>query len=130
MLRLSLVASTLICAALLGCQSDAENPSTPPHAVTHQELLAIRQSFQRADPAVRVGLVMASDVPARLAAVGDVDVNDFHGGDVVSFLDSNRATLSLGTVDSVVNDMVIVRFEVQPGGRAPQAGDLAVRAVP
>jgi hypothetical protein len=110
-----------------GCQSSSE-PIAPP--VTPQQLAQLQESYRKADREARVGEVTAVRPSSNLAAVGDVPTADFTPGDVITFLDSNGKVLVLGTVEKVEPKSLIVRYETPDrSGRAPQVGDVAVRAI-
>jgi len=87
-----------------------------------------QQNFQQVDPQARVGLVLAVRPSDRLAAVGDVDVKEFHEGDAVTFIDMQRNTIGNGRVVNIVDGFVHVKYEPPaPGHRVPHEGDMAVR---
>lgn len=87
-----------------------------------------RAQLTRADPSAIVGVVMQSLPRERFAAVGDVPVDEFRVGEVVTFIDVEQRQLTHGVVRRITSDTLHVEFEPPPrGGRAPRVGDLAVR---
>jgi hypothetical protein len=125
MLRLAL--ALMMPLVLAGCLIPDEE-SAPP--VTSAQLASIRRQFRATDASARVGVVTAVLPSSHLASVGSVPVKDFTPGDVMTFLDSNQKVLTMGHVETVEPRSLIVRYD-PPGssGRAPVAGDLAVRAI-
>jgi hypothetical protein len=112
---------------LSACQPASE-PIAPP--VTPAQLAHLRESYRKADPEARVGVVTTVLPGSNLAAVGSVPVADFTPGDVVTFMDSNGKVLVLGTVEAVNANSLTVKYEKpDPKSRAPMAGDVAVRAI-
>ncbi|MGD0462284.1 MAG: hypothetical protein ABSB74_07325 [Tepidisphaeraceae bacterium] len=112
---------------LAGC-SESSLPPAPP--VTVAQLTAIRDQYRKTDPEARVGVVTAVLPSAHLASVGSIPVQDFTVGDVVTFIDSNQATLTMGHVDAVNPNSIIVRYDPPDRhGREPLQGDMAVRAI-
>jgi hypothetical protein len=113
--------------ALSACASSHLPPAPP---VTQAQLDQTRAEFQQSHPDARVGIVTDVLPDSHLASVGSVNIADFSVGDIVTFLDSNRQTLTLGTVERVNPDTVTVRFsDPLPSGRVPAVGDMAVRFV-
>jgi len=112
---------------LSGCQPASESIAPP---VTAAQLAHLRDSYRKADPEARVGVVTAVLPSRNLAAVGSVPVADFTPGDVVTFMDSSGRVLVLGTVEAVNANSLTVKYEKpDPASRAPMAGDVAVRAI-
>lgn len=109
-----------------GCQSrkPANMNAGPP---TEQQVERIRESFEAQNPKVQVGVVVDLIASQNLAAVGDVNVADFHIGEVVCFIDANSNPIVCGTVLRITPDQVHVKYEAPaPGHRAPVPGDIAV----
>jgi len=127
-MRCTIIAALLpVFLGLSGCQS-APEPIAPP--VTPEQLAHLQESYRKADPEARVGKVTAVYPSANLAAVQDVPVADFTLGDVITFMDSNGKVLVLGMVETINKDSLTVKYEQpDPQSRAPQAGDVAVRAI-
>jgi hypothetical protein len=110
-----------------GCMSSSLPPAPP---VTAVQLAAIRDQYRRSDPEARVGVVTAVLPSAHLASVGSIPARDFTAGDVVSFIDSNQALLTMGHVEVVNPNSLIVRYDPPAKtGREPLVGDMAVRAI-
>ena len=127
---LSRWAGMLLTAALLaGCAAKRPPARDPEAAAASEETVRmIRQSFQQADPDARVGVVLATLPESRLAAVGDVDVKEFHEGDAITFIDTMQRPLVNGRVLEITNSQLNVKYENPGRGeRAPREGDLAVR---
>jgi hypothetical protein len=132
MLRHRLAGSLIVTTLLAGCAT-APQPTPPPqtsHPVTLQQLTALRDAH-RSTPDFRVGLVKAVLPENSTVALGDVGVNDFSVGDVISIVDSEQRTVAMGNVDSIdtAHKIVIVKYTTLPGGRAPAPGDLGIRAI-
>ena len=112
-----------------GC-SHHQAPMGPPVAAPADAATVadIRRAYKQADPDAVVGLVIATLPDSQLAAVADVPVSEFKAGDVVTFIDSNQATIAVGKVEVVKEDVIHVKYEPRgDAARAPQEGDLAVR---
>jgi len=131
MLRYCLAAGLLAFCAIVGCEPLP--PETPPPAQSHpfsqQEMVSRRESLRKLKPDARVGLVKSVLGSNSTAGIGDVDVKDFTKGDVISFIDSNDNTVSMGSVIGVEGNLLIVHYDVNAGGRAPLEGDLAIRMI-
>jgi hypothetical protein len=113
---------------LSGCLTSRSEPIAPP--VSPEQLTQMRDQFRREDREARVGLVTAVLPNANLAAVGSVPVNDFTVGDIITFIDSNGKTLTLGNVEAINRNSITVRYSNPgPHGRVPVRGDAAVRAI-
>jgi hypothetical protein len=113
--------------ALGGCASQQHSIAPP---ATPEQLAAIRDEYRGSDPMARVGQVTDVLQSDHLALVGSVSVKDFAVGDVITFLDSNRQVLTLGTVEAINRSNITVRYEPpDKTGREPVIGDLAVRAI-
>jgi hypothetical protein len=122
-------AATFVTAALIGgCASKAPPPDPIAPPASPETVQSIRQSFQTQDPSAVVGLVIAVLPDSNLAAVGDVPVDKFQAGQVVTFIDSTQRIIAVGNVVNMTADAVHVKY--QPQGdqpRAPREGDLAVK---
>lgn len=127
--RIVLVGS--ISALLGGCAAKPKTPPAPPPPSVNsarQTARDLQAAYRQSDPSARVGIVLAVKPDIQLAAVGDVPVKDFKSGDVVSFMDTNQQLVANGHVTDTDNDLLIVKYDVLlSGGRAPRAGDLAIR---
>lgn len=125
----SWAAVATLAAVLVGChhqQPPAGPPVAPP--ATAETVSQIRAAYQQRDPSSVVGLVIATLPDKNLAAVGDVPVNQFKSGDLVTFIDSNQSIIAVGTVVNTTTDAVHVKFQPQgEASRAPHEGDLAVK---
>ncbi|HEY1922787.1 MAG TPA: hypothetical protein VGG44_08465 [Tepidisphaeraceae bacterium] len=98
--------------------------------VTSAQLSMIRDQYRKNDPEARVGVVTAVLPSAHLASVGSVPTKDFSVGDVISFVDSNQVLLTMGHVDAINQNLVIVKYDTpDPAKREPVQGDMAVRAI-
>lgn len=119
-------ASAMILAAAMiaGCQQN-KKPTTPqPVPVTAET----RQRIQRLAPDAVIGQVIAILPEERLIAVGDLPIQDFKPGQVLSFIGGEPEPVGAGVVVSIVRDTLHVRYEPPPpGGRPPAVGDLAIR---
>jgi hypothetical protein len=128
-MRLSrLTGTTLLAVGLLGCanQKKAAPPSAP--VASESRIMEIRQSYQRADPNAQIGVVVAIDQGARLAAVGNIMLDNIRENDVMTFIDSNENPIANGVVVRKTADAAHVKYEpVRKGGRDPVEGDLAVK---
>jgi hypothetical protein len=101
--------------------------TVPPLVSAKQHAQQLQLKYEKTDPAARVGVVIEVKADAKLAAVGDVPVKEFKKDDVLSFLDSSGKLVANGHVMDIINDLLIVSYEVPATGRAPQIADLAVR---
>lgn len=120
-------AGLMVMAALVtGCQNKPGNPSPPLQPVPTEQIADnAREQLQRVNPHAQVGTVLT--VYNGLAAVVDVDVNQFSVGSPITFLDGNMNDITMGQVLKISPDDIVVKFEPpQPGQRSPHKGDLAV----
>jgi len=124
------VTFALVSTALLsGCSSNNKPASAP---ASRETLNMIREQMAAADPNAMVGLVSEVEKSGKpFAAVTDLPTKDFHEGEPLTFIDSNRQYLTNGIVRRITDDTLHVEW-VKPGpdGRAPRAGDLAIRFKP
>jgi hypothetical protein len=122
------VVLTALLAGFTGCNSSPE-PIAPP--VSPEQLTQMRDTYRRTDPEARVGVVTAVLAGSNLASVGGVPVKDFTVGDVITFLDSNGKTLTMGLVEAINKNTLTVHYDnpTDKHGRAPVEGDIAVRAI-
>lgn len=112
---------------LAGCTRTAREPEAPPTA-SRDKVQALRESYMRSNPNVRVGVVTNVLTEERLASVGDVSLDDFQDGQGLTFIDSSGKTLTYGHIVRITQSSLHVRYNAPAaGGRAPQKGDLAVR---
>ena len=128
-MRLLITAALLLAMmGLTGCLTSQSESIAPP--VSPEQLAQMRDQFRRDDREARVGLVTAVLPSANLAAVGSIPVKDFTVGDIITFIDSNGKTLTLGNVEAINRNSITVRY-ANPArhGRAPVKGDAAVRAI-
>jgi hypothetical protein len=127
--RAAAIATLAAAAALAGCQNKQQQagpPVAPPASA--ETVRQIRQAFQERDPSTLVGPVIATLPDADLAAVGDVPVDQFKNGDLVTFIDSNQAIIAVGNVVNTTADAVHVKYHPQgDAARPPREGDLAVK---
>jgi hypothetical protein len=112
-----------------GCQwkwpgkrnDDSALPPKPPTAETISRL-------QNLAPGAAIGHVLAILPNDRLASVGNVPVQDFKTGDVLTFLGGETNPLADGEVVAIVKDTLHVRYRLSPNSpRAPEVGDVAIR---
>jgi len=112
---------------IAGCLTQQPEAAPP---VSESQFITIRQQYMASDPMARVGLVIDVLPDAHLASVGSVPTKDFHEGDVITFIDSNQATLTMGHVETIDPKFLVVRYDPPgPKGRIPAVGDMAVRAI-
>jgi hypothetical protein len=110
-----------------GCM-DQPLAVAPP--VTDAQLASFRDQYRRTDAEARIGLVTAVLPSAHLASVGSVPTQDFTIGDVMTFIDSNQAVLTLGHVEAINSNSLTVRYDPpDKHAREPLVGDMAVRAI-
>ncbi|HZZ42699.1 MAG TPA: hypothetical protein VFE58_07155 [Tepidisphaeraceae bacterium] len=124
-----LLLTAIIALPIVGCQPK-QMPATQPIAepATAEMTTGIREAYQQKDPSAVVGRVIAVLSEQSLAAVGDVPVDKFKDGDVVTFIDSNQAIIAVGTVVNITADAVHVKYTAQGEmARAPREGDLMVK---
>ncbi len=113
---------------LVACQ---KNTAPPPPAVvqpptptpaTADTISAIRA----AEPKALIGRVVVVLPTDRLAAIGEVPVQDFKVGDRLSFM-GNEGFLTTGVVLRIESTVNVKWDPPGPKGRAPIAGDLCVK---
>lgn len=88
----------------------------------------IRQNYAQVDPNAKVGLVIAVLPDKALAAIGDIPVADVQVGDTLVLLDAKQQIIGAGKVVAKTQDAIHVSYDVTAKGRAPEVGDLAVKA--
>jgi hypothetical protein len=118
------VAVLMSVVVVAGCQRKAAEGPVAPVPVGADA----RARIARLAPGAAIGTVIAVLAEDRLVAVGEVQVRDFHVGDVVSFMGGEEQPIGTGVVVNIVRDTLHVRYEASSAvGRAPVVGDLAVR---
>ncbi len=126
-MRLSRSAGLLLLAALIGC-NDKKLRAVEEGGPMSIDGAAIRERYRRVDPRSRLGIVTAVKRDANLAAVGDIPIQDFGIGDVMTFIDTSERPLVSGTVVNATAIELHIRYENPARGRRePRVGDLAVR---
>jgi len=119
---------------LMGCQSSPQAAPTvqaapPPTPLKDWEFSSIKNSYLKASPQLKIGMVTAVLPSEHLAAVGKVNVKDFVVGDVLSFVDSNGTSITLGKIEGIEHNRLEIRYQPpQNGQRDPAPYDLAIRA--
>ena len=108
-----------------GCGHKKQQLAPPADA---QSLLTLRQSYAAINPQAKVGLIIAVMPENALAAVGEIAPADLNTGDTLVLMDSNQQIIGAGTVVAKTTDSVHVHYDVTANGRAPEVGDLAVKA--
>lgn len=100
------------------------------HATTVDQsaVSQIRQNYQAADPNARVGVVIAVLPEKGLIAVGDIPVADLKVDDTLVILTPQQKIIGAGKVVALTADAAHVSYDVTAKGRAPQVGDVAVKA--
>jgi hypothetical protein len=122
-----LIATAALSLMMAGCLSSSL-PVAPP--VTSAQLAVIRDQYRRTDAEARVGVVTAVLPGAHLVSVGSIPTRDFSIGDVISFIDSNQALLTMGHVETINQNSIIVKYDPpEKTGREPLVGDMGVRAI-
>lgn len=97
---------------------------------TQANIDQVRADFQKQDPDARVGVVTGVVGSSNIASVGQVVVHDFHRDDVITFIDSHGRILTTGRVEGANEGGLLVQYSPPADGqRAPDIGDLAVRAI-
>lgn len=112
--------------ALGGCEP-TRTQATGAAPATPERLEAIRAAYVAQRPGTVVGPLIAVLPEQSLAAVGDVPVDRFADGDLVSIIDSGENTLAMARVVRRLADSVHVKYESKPNARRPMEGDVAVR---
>ncbi len=125
--RTALPLSLLLLASLAaGCQNKpAPTDKAARAGGSEQDVASIRERYMRISPNNRVGVVVAVRAESNLAAVGDIPLQDFGIGDVLTFIDTREEPFNTGVVLNATADALHVRYEANQ--RAPREGDLAVR---
>jgi hypothetical protein len=115
------------CALAVGACAPKQQPLAPTAPVTPDQLASIRASYQKLDPAARVGRVIAILPADHLAAVGDINLQGFRDGDAITFVDTQQRILTTGKVVAITHDALHVKY-VSPAqtSREPAIGDIAV----
>jgi len=127
-LRRSVVPLLLLLLAGLaaGCQDKAARANGAAGAGgAQQDVASIRERYMRINPNNRVGVVVAVRAASKLAAVGDVPLQDFGIGDVLTFVNTDEEPFNTGIVVNATADALHVRYDSDR--RSPREGDLAVR---
>ena len=129
-LRASVVLMVMVMAlaAVSGCREKKEPPPPPTPIASGDAVQQMRQSYQKADPGARVGVVTISRPDLNLGAVGAVATADFKDGDVINFMDGDQNMIAHGTVANKTASALHVRVDTaQDYRRFPQVGDIAIR---
>lgn len=125
--RLSRV--SLLCVLILsGChwQGRSDDDKAKPAAVPVTG--ETRTRLQRLAPHSVIGRVVAVSAESQLVSVGDVQVQDFKRGDVLTFMGGEDTPLADGEVIAINKDTLHVKYvQASHSPRAPGVGDLAVR---
>ena len=111
-----------------GCNNKAERAAEQDGAPVSMDVASVRDRYARMHPQNRVGVVTAVRDDARLAAVGEIPLQDFGIGDVLVFVDEREQPFNSGPVVNATSDALHVRFDGKR--RAPRVGELAVRLAP
>jgi hypothetical protein len=126
-MRMKLLSGLVLGLALTGCVKDPPPAPEPQRVSPDQALRELRAELQSADPRSRVGLVISVLHEERLVAVGDIPVQDFREGDVITFVDQDGAPFVNGRVVRITDDALHVKYE--SNGRPPERGDIAVNVI-
>lgn len=121
------LASAMGILSLAGCgpREDEVNAAAPPAVAVSEE---VRAELQRKAPDALIGRVIGARPQDQLVAVGEVAVDQFREGDVVSFYGGRDQILGTGVVVAKKPDSLHVRYQPPKAGqRAPTKGDLAIR---
>ena len=86
-----------------------------------------REQIQKAFVGATIGTVVAVLPDEHLAAIADVQVQDFRKGDVLTFFGGEEVPLATGEVVAIEKDQLHVRYVAIQGQRPVARGDLAVR---
>jgi len=122
-----LIVVAILPVILTGCLNTSLPPAPPASAA---QVAYIRDQYRKTDAEARVGVVTAVLPGAHLASVGSIPAKDFTVGDVVTFIDSNQAVLTMGHVEAVGANSITVNYDPPDRhGRLPLVGDMAVRAI-
>lgn len=118
------IAMVMTWGAVTGCQSGVSQDRVMEGA----DAQSVRSALLKVEPRALVGVVSEVLPDERFAAVRDIPVEEIGVGQIVSFIDLNQSLLTHGQVVRVVNGSLHVMYDPpSAGGRAPRAGDLAVR---
>ena len=117
----------IVAGAVAGCRNTTPS-RTAPRPASPRTVEQIRESFARAYPESRVGVVIATRPQDRLIAVGEVKGADFIDNQTVTLIDSEQQVLTTGTIVRRLDNSVHVRYEEPDGGgREPRVGDVMVK---
>jgi hypothetical protein len=116
-----------IAVTLVGCAArESREDFSPPTDVAM--VAAVRQQILQNDPYVIVGFVTQTLPRERFAAVGDVPLDQFRVGQIVTFMDIRQKPLTRGVIRRITSTELHVEYDKPPfGARAPRVGDLALR---
>ena len=116
----------LLAGLLTGCQNKAKQSADRTMArPSAQDVASIRARYQQINAENRVGVVNAVLPESHLAAVGDIPLQDFGIGDVLTFIDAREQPFNSGVVVNATASSLHVKYDASR--RAPREGDLAVR---
>ena len=97
--------SGIVCGGLIGCDGKSRRDMTPP---ADMPLLAsVRMDIQRSDPNAIVGYVTQTLPKERLAAIGQVPVNDFRLGQVFPWIPEAERLLAQGDLLTLYRQYVL-----------------------
>jgi len=123
------IAVVIIALLTLGCarsQKTLAAPAPPPLS-SDERLAQIRQKLSRQEPMAIVAPVVETPADAQLAAPGEVSVDQFHRGDIITSIDSEMNVIDTGMVIKITSDQVHVRYDLPDAAhRQPRVGDLGV----
>ena len=120
----SIMSLMLLVGLATGCQNKAKQAAGLPPP-SPQDAAAVRQRYMQLNANNRVGVVTAVRPESHLAAVGDVPLQDFSIGDVLTFIDAHEQPFNTGEVVNASSTSLHVKYDAKR--RAPREGELAVR---
>lgn len=127
LMRLASLPLTLALSVLIGAGCHQTSGTVGGAPATPERLEAIRAAYAAQRPGTVVGPIIAVLPEQSLAAVGDVPVDRFADGDLLSIIDSSENTLAVARVVRRLPDSVHVKYESSANARPPMEGDIAVR---
>jgi hypothetical protein len=111
--------------ASVGCANKNKMEAARPE-VDDVKFGQVRTDLMAASPNAVVGRVMKVDGKETAAEIGDLSADVLRANDTVLIIKDADTVLASGTVFHTEGNSVMVRYNIEPGGRAPMKGDIAV----
>jgi len=129
----AMLSQVVLGGVLAGChQEPPPPPPAPPPPMSSAQISRMQQDYIKADPNMRLGRVEGVRAQDSLAAVSGIAFGDVRLKDAVTFADSSNKVIANGliiTMDKENASLLVVKYEIAPGGRAPELGDVVYRVM-